>query len=266
MTSRPAEAAPSEEPRRAFSVAVFARFRGRVLLIHHTRLGTWLPVGGEIEPGETPLLAAARELQEETGLIGRFTALCGVDGTPRGLIGYEEHMAGKKGLHMNFAFVADVDSDVVRSNGEFTDHRFVDDPTTLDCPENVRQLCAMALTESESPLVHLARRWLHTFNTRDLSGLLALYADDAVHTSPKLRLRHPETKGEVRGKDALRAWWKDAMERLPELRYDELHLTADKRRVVMEYMRVCPPEESYVVAETLVVEKGLIVASHVFHG
>jgi 8-oxo-dGTP diphosphatase len=266
MTSRAADQGSSETTRRTFSVAVFARFQGRVLLIHHKRLGTWLPVGGEIEAGETPLEAAARELKEETGLDGRFTALTGVDGTPRGLIGYEEHMAGKKGLHMNFAFVADVDSDVVHGNGEFTDHRFVDDPTALACPENVRQLCAMALTESESPLVHLARRWLTMFNTRDLEGLLTLYASDAVHTSPKLRLRHPETKGLVRGKDALRAWWKDAMERLPQLRYDELHLTADRRRVVMEYMRVCPPDESYVVAETLVVEKGLIVASHVFHG
>ena len=52
--------------RRAFSVAVFARHVGvdgapRVLLIRHRRLGVWLPVGGEIEPGETPLEAARRE-------------------------------------------------------------------------------------------------------------------------------------------------------------------------------------------------------------
>ena len=94
--------------RRAFSVAVFCRHEGEVLLVRHRRLGTWLPVGGEIEPGETPLEAARRELREETGLEGRFPAGLGVDGTPPGLIGYEEHLAGSKGLHMNFAFVADV--------------------------------------------------------------------------------------------------------------------------------------------------------------
>ena len=40
--------------RRAFSVAIYARRKGtEVLAIFHRRLATWLPVGGELEPGET---------------------------------------------------------------------------------------------------------------------------------------------------------------------------------------------------------------------
>ena len=35
--------------------------------MRHKRLDLWLPVGGEVEPGETPLEAARRELREETG-------------------------------------------------------------------------------------------------------------------------------------------------------------------------------------------------------
>lgn len=131
--------------RRAFSVAVFARHQGRVLLINHKRLGSWLPVGGEIAPGETPLEAAKRELQEETGLTGRFEAAIGVDGTPPGFIGYEEHQAGSKGLHMNFAFVADVPTFGIIPNEEFSEFRWVDETDDVDCPRNVRELMRIAL-------------------------------------------------------------------------------------------------------------------------
>lgn len=253
--------------RRAFAVSVFARHAGRVLLVLHRRLGTWLPVGGEVEPGETPLEAARRELSEETGLTGRFTELpLSIEGAPPGLLGYEEHPAGDKGLHMCFAFVADVDSDAVVANHEFGEHRWVSAPIGLPCPANVRELAMRALAPAPSTLESLARAWLAAFNARDLEALLALYAEAAVHTSPKLRDRQPETKGEIHGKAALRAWWRDAMDRLPQLRYEEKHLTASGGRVFMEYERICPPDPPMLVAEVLVVEGGLIVASHVFHG
>ena len=81
----------AEAERRTFSVAVFCRHGGEILLVRHKSLDLWLPVGGEIELGETPLEAARRELREETGLEGSFPSDLGVHGTPPGLIGYEEH-------------------------------------------------------------------------------------------------------------------------------------------------------------------------------
>ncbi|HUJ59553.1 MAG TPA: nuclear transport factor 2 family protein [Kofleriaceae bacterium] len=112
----------------------------------------------------------------------------------------------------------------------------------------------------------IAERWLDCFARRDLDGLLALYADHAEHTSPKIRARHPETGGMLRGKPALRAWWADAFERLPSMRYEPTAITADARRVVMEYVRHVDGEPDLPVAEVLEVEGGAIVRSKVFHG
>ncbi|WP_194848526.1 nucleotide triphosphate diphosphatase NUDT15 [Candidatus Neptunochlamydia vexilliferae] len=45
---------------------------GKILLgkrIHAHGVGTWCPPGGHLEFGETPADCAARELEEETGLI-----------------------------------------------------------------------------------------------------------------------------------------------------------------------------------------------------
>lgn len=114
--------------------------------------------------------------------------------------------------------------------------------------------------------VAIAKAWLRTFNGRDLDGLLALYDDAAVHTSPKLRVKRPETLGQVRGKAALRSWWQDSFDRLPGLRYEELTLTANADRVWMEYLRKAPGEPDLPVAEVLEVAAGKIVASRVFHG
>ena len=49
-------------------VVVCSRYRGQWLLSRHRKRDTWETQGGHIEPGETPLRAAARELYEESGV------------------------------------------------------------------------------------------------------------------------------------------------------------------------------------------------------
>lgn len=56
---------------------VVSRYRGGLLLSRHQSRDTWETQGGHIEPGETPLAAAKRELFEECGALGySITPVC----------------------------------------------------------------------------------------------------------------------------------------------------------------------------------------------
>jgi hypothetical protein len=118
---------------------------------------------------------------------------------------------------------------------------------------------------SASELSSIANKWFDAFNAHDLEQLLSLYDDNAEHYSPKLKQRQPQTKGLIRGKAALRAWWQDAFERLPTLKYELTRLTPYENRVFMEYVRHVNGEEDLLVGEMLEVKDGRIVASSVFH-
>lgn len=111
----------------------------------------------------------------------------------------------------------------------------------------------------------IAIRWFDAFNDHDLERILLLYHDEAQHYSPKLKIRQPQTKGLIKGKAALREWWKDSFTRLPSLRYEVIRLTADDKQVFMEYIRHVDGEEDLNVGEVLEIRNGLIVASRVYH-
>ncbi len=112
----------------------------------------------------------------------------------------------------------------------------------------------------------IALKWFAAFNEHNLDNLLALYADDAKHYSPKLKIRIPEANGFINGKPALRHWWQEAFSRLPELHYKVENLTANDKRVFMEYTRQVPGEKDLMVAEVLEIKEGKIISSKVYHG
>ncbi len=125
----------------------------------------------------------------------------------------------------------------------------------------------MVRPEPVSSTADLARAWLKAFNAKDLDALLALYAEDCRHTSPKIRTLHPATGGQLQGKAALRGWWADAFKRLPGLTYEETHVTAGPKSVVLEYVRRAPNEPPMYVAEVFETDAaGRIAASRVYHG
>ncbi len=58
--------------------AIVLNDAGEVLLVRSTEIGSWMPVGGGVEPGEEPAVAAEREVFEESGLRVVVEHLVGV--------------------------------------------------------------------------------------------------------------------------------------------------------------------------------------------
>jgi ADP-ribose pyrophosphatase YjhB (NUDIX family) len=81
------EAGPTQLPStlitRDFAATTFVVHEQRTLLLHHRKLGMWLPPGGHIDPHELPDQAAIREVREESGLEVELLAPGGMLGRVR---------------------------------------------------------------------------------------------------------------------------------------------------------------------------------------
>ena len=108
--------------------------------------------------------------------------------------------------------------------------------------------------------------WVRAFNAGDAEAMVALYSEEAVHTSPKLRVAQPATAGRLVGRPAMRQWWRDAFAGLPGIRYEVVNIVTDDHLAVIEYLRHVAGEASLRVAEVFEIRDGKIVRSHVYHG
>jgi hypothetical protein len=62
-------------------------------------------------------------------------------GTPSGLLAFEEHDAGSRGIHMNFAFLLRLRRSVpLKMSAEHDLFAWADSNTKLEVPENVREI------------------------------------------------------------------------------------------------------------------------------
>ncbi len=113
---------------------------------------------------------------------------------------------------------------------------------------------------------NIIRRWIDAFNSADPEAMANLYADDAIHTSPKLRVKDPASGGRLVGKDALRDWWSNAFSQPPPIKYELLTLVESDGVVAIEYLRHRDGESPMHVAEIFEISEGKIVRSHVYHG
>ena len=80
-----------------------------------------------------------------------------------------------------------------------------------------------------------AEEWYAAWNARDLERVLSHWADDAVFTSPLAATLSPDSAGTVRGKDALREYWRRGLELNTDLNFEPRRLLVGAQSIVLNY-------------------------------
>ena len=106
-----------------------------------------------------------------------------------------------------------------------------------------------------------AGRSIDAWNARDVEAVLIHYADDVVFTSPTAVLFAPESRGTIRGKDALRRYWTRALGANPDLHFQLLGVYAGIDTLVLHYEN----QRGGRINEVLTFRDGLVAVGHATH-
>lgn len=82
---------------------------------------------------------------------------------------------------------------------------------------------------------NFAREWIESWNSHDLDRILSHYADDFVMSSPRIAKVANEPSGVLRGKGAVGAYWKRALELTPNLEFQLLATFVGSDSVALYY-------------------------------
>jgi SnoaL-like domain len=107
-----------------------------------------------------------------------------------------------------------------------------------------------------------ADSWARSWNARDIEGVLSHFAEnvteDAVFTSPVAVQLLAGSDGVIRGKAALRDYWKEGLRRIPDLHFEVLGVYAGLSTLVINYRN----QRGGLVSEVLIFDGVLVTSGH----
>lgn len=123
---------------------------------------------------------------------------------------------------------------------------------------------------TEAAIRHIYEQWHETVVRRDIHGLMALYADDAILESPLVWAVHPElASGTLRGKGAIGDFFAAGF-RSPSNGLGRWYRTgvffANGRQLTWEYPRATPEGDQIDLVEVMDVSGDLITHHRVYWG
>jgi hypothetical protein len=91
---------------------------------------------------------------------------------------------------------------------------------------------------TEADAQRFALEWVESWNSHDLERILSHYSEDVEVTSPLIETVLGPGRISVRGKKALRAYWSQAIDRYPELRFILFRAYAGPISLVLHYQSI----------------------------
>lgn len=82
---------------------------------------------------------------------------------------------------------------------------------------------------------HFAAEWIESWNARDLNRVLTHYAEDFEMSSPVITQVTGEPSGTLKGKAAVGAYWKKALELAPDLKFELLSVLTGVSSITLYY-------------------------------
>jgi hypothetical protein len=80
-----------------------------------------------------------------------------------------------------------------------------------------------------------AADWIDSWNAHDLDRVLAHYADDFEMSSPVIIQIAEEPSGVLRGKAAVAAYWRKALDLIPDLHFELISILAGVSTITLYY-------------------------------
>jgi steroid delta-isomerase len=123
---------------------------------------------------------------------------------------------------------------------------------------------------TEAEIRHIYERWHETIQSKDLDGIMALYADDAIFESPAvLAVLRDRDEGILNGKAEITKLFATNF-RVLSGTFSVLYRTgiflANGDLLMWEYPRKTPAGEQVDLVESMDIENGLIVYHRVYWG
>ncbi len=83
-----------------------------------------------------------------------------------------------------------------------------------------------------------ANEWIESWNSHDIERVLEHYSDDFTITTPMIKRLLGNKEGTLYGKKAIKKYWEDALQKVPDLHFELLDATLGVASITLYYKSV----------------------------